>query len=74
MMELGTAATTGVSQIIAELLGVVLEDVTLVGGDSLEAPYPFTTSGEKAITLVGSAVHAAAIGPPGRVPIIVGDT
>jgi CO/xanthine dehydrogenase Mo-binding subunit/aerobic-type carbon monoxide dehydrogenase small subunit (CoxS/CutS family) len=60
MMELGTGATTGVAQIAAELLGVKLEDVNMIGGDSLEAPFPFTTSGEKGITLVGSAVYRAA--------------
>jgi len=61
LAELGTGAVTGVVQIGAEVMGIPPEHVTMIGGDSTEAPFPFTTSGEKAITLIGGAVLDAAI-------------
>lgn len=73
LMELGTGATTGVAQIVGELLGVEPMAIKFVTEDTVEAPYPFTTSGEKAILLVGGAAYRAAAALRSSLVVLAGE-
>lgn len=59
LVELGVGSTTALAQMAADLMGVRLEDVHLIGGDTARAPFPYTTSGEKAVMMIGGAVCRA---------------
>ncbi|MBI2304452.1 MAG: molybdopterin-dependent oxidoreductase [Chloroflexi bacterium] len=59
-VEIGAGMYTTIAQITAQEAGAPLESITVIGGDTREAPFPFTTSGEKTTIMVGSAVFNAA--------------
>ena len=60
--NLGTGAPTGLAMIAAEQLGVPVDSVSVVGGDTQEAPFPYMTVAESTIYLCGKAVFEAATG------------
>ncbi|MDQ3097690.1 MAG: molybdopterin-dependent oxidoreductase, partial [Chloroflexota bacterium] len=57
--ELGQGSRTVLSQIVAEELGVALERVGLVGGDTGVASYERTTGASRTTTVTGRAVQEA---------------
>jgi CO/xanthine dehydrogenase Mo-binding subunit len=60
VVEMGTGATTGVAQILAEELGVDVSDITVVSADSLTTPYDFGSQGSRTMVTVANAARAAA--------------
>ena len=58
--DIGTGTRTGLAQIAAEELGVGLEQVDLMLGDTATGPYSPTSSGSSTVASVGPAVRAAA--------------
>jgi CO/xanthine dehydrogenase Mo-binding subunit len=58
--EIGTGALTGASQILAEELGISLNDVSLVSADSASTPYDYGAQGSRTAFAVGNASRAAA--------------
>ncbi|MCH9036103.1 MAG: molybdopterin-dependent oxidoreductase [Chloroflexi bacterium] len=59
-VEKGQGSKTAMAQIAAEELGVPIESVEIVMGDTIGAPYPHITASQGTITLAGGAVHDAA--------------
>jgi CO/xanthine dehydrogenase Mo-binding subunit len=59
-VELGTAALTGAAQVLAEVLGVDLADITVVSGDTFSTPFDFGAQGSRTAFAVGNACRAAA--------------
>ena len=57
--ELGQGSWTVLSQIVAEELGITLERVGLVGGDTGVASYERTTGASRTTTVTGRAVQEA---------------
>jgi carbon-monoxide dehydrogenase large subunit len=57
----GHSLETTIPQIVAEELGVALEDVTLVQGDSSAAPYGFGTGGSRSAPIGGTLAKLAAV-------------
>ncbi len=57
--ELGQGSRTVLSQIVAEELGIALERVGLVGGDTGVASYERTTGASRTTTVTGRAVQEA---------------
>jgi CO/xanthine dehydrogenase Mo-binding subunit len=57
--ELGQGSRTVLSQIVAEDLGVPLEHVSLVGGDTGVVTYERTTGASRTTTITGRAVQEA---------------
>lgn len=59
-VELGTAALTGASQILAEELGVELEDIRIGAVDTHMSPYDYGAQGSRTMFSVGNACRSAA--------------
>lgn len=59
-VEKGQGVITGIAQIAAEELGVPIESLVMVYGDTFLAPYPVGTSGQRTSMHVGGAVCKAA--------------
>jgi len=59
-VELGQGNTTALAQIAAEELGVGLEAITMVMGDTVLCPYDMGTFGSMSIMVYGAALRAAA--------------
>jgi CO/xanthine dehydrogenase Mo-binding subunit len=59
-VEIGTGALTGVAQLLAEALGLRLEEVSIGGGDTHGAPYDLGSQGSRTLFCVGNAALAAA--------------
>ena len=60
MQDLGTGTGTAMAQIAAEELGVPLDRVEVVLGDSARGPYATLSAGSSTLPSVGPAVRAAA--------------
>jgi CO/xanthine dehydrogenase Mo-binding subunit len=59
-VEIGTAALTGAAQVLAEVLGVDLADITVISGDTFSTPFDFGAQGSRTAFAVGNACRAAA--------------
>lgn len=57
--EIGTAALTGAAQVLAEELGVDLDDINVVSADTLSTPFDFGAQGSRTAFAVGNACRAA---------------
>jgi xanthine dehydrogenase YagR molybdenum-binding subunit len=60
MQDIGTGTGTAMAQIAAEELGVPLDRVKVVHGDSARGPYATLSAGSSTLSSVGPAVRAAA--------------
>jgi xanthine dehydrogenase YagR molybdenum-binding subunit len=60
MQDIGTGTRTAMAQIAAEELGVPLDSVNVVLGDSARGPYATLSAGSSTTPSVGPAVRAAA--------------
>ena len=60
MQDIGTGSATAMTQIAAEELGLPLERVKLVLGDSARGPYASISAGSSTIPSMGPAVRSAA--------------
>ena len=60
MQDIGTGTRTAMAQIAAEELGVPLENVNVVLGDSARGPYASISAGSSTLPSMGPAVRAAA--------------
>jgi CO/xanthine dehydrogenase Mo-binding subunit len=60
MQDIGTGTRTAMAQIAAEELGVPLENVDVVLGDSARGPYASISAGSSTTPSMGPAVRAAA--------------
>jgi CO/xanthine dehydrogenase Mo-binding subunit len=60
MQDIGTGTATVMAQIAAEELGLELEHVDLVLGDSARGPYASISAGSSTVPSMGPAVRAAA--------------
>src|SRR5213078_4202791 len=60
MQDIGTGTRTAMAQIAAEELGVPLESVQVVLGDSARGPYAAISAGSSTTPSMGPAVRAAA--------------
>ena len=58
--EIGTAALTGAAQVLAEELGVDLDDVSVVSADTFSTPFDLGAQGSRTAFAVGNACRAAA--------------
>ncbi len=58
--ELGTGALTGAAQILAEELGLELDDITVVSADTFATPYDYGAQGSRSAFSVGRAARQAA--------------
>ncbi len=58
--EIGTGALTGAAQVLAEELGVGLEDIRVVSADTFATPFDFGAQGSRTAFAVGGACRAAA--------------
>lgn len=58
--DLGTGTRTGLAQVAAEELGLPLEDVKLLLGDTANGPYAPTSAGSATQATIGPAVRSAA--------------
>lgn len=56
----GQGAGTGFAQIVAERLGIPLERINIVQGDTLAVPYGMGTAGSRTLSVGGSAILNAA--------------
>lgn len=56
----GQGAGTGLAQIVAEILGVDMDRIAVVHGDTDLVPHGFGTGGSRSLVVGGSAVHLAA--------------
>jgi xanthine dehydrogenase YagR molybdenum-binding subunit len=60
MQDIGTGTRTAMAQIAAEELGIPLEHVEVVLGDSARGPYASISAGSSTLPSMGPAVRAAA--------------
>jgi CO/xanthine dehydrogenase Mo-binding subunit len=60
MQDIGTGTATAMAQIAAEELGLALDDVDVVLGDSARGPYASISAGSSTLPSMGPAVRAAA--------------
>jgi xanthine dehydrogenase YagR molybdenum-binding subunit len=60
MQDIGTGTRTAMAQIAAEELGIPLEQVEVVLGDSARGPYASISAGSSTLPSMGPAVRAAA--------------
>jgi CO/xanthine dehydrogenase Mo-binding subunit len=60
MQDIGTGTATAMAQIAAEELGLELDDVDVVLGDSARGPYASISAGSSTVASMGPAVRAAA--------------
>ena len=68
-----TGTNTTMVQIAAEALGLPLEDVQLVTGDTFSAPWAPTSGGSKIVYTLGSAVKQAAEDARAQLLAVAGD-
>jgi CO/xanthine dehydrogenase Mo-binding subunit len=59
-VEIGTGALTGAAQVLAEELGLELEDVRVAGADTRDAPFDYGAQGSRTAFSVGNAARVAA--------------
>ncbi|MBX3453641.1 xanthine dehydrogenase family protein molybdopterin-binding subunit [Ferrovibrio sp.] len=59
-VEIGTAALTGASQVLAEALSLDLDDIKVAGVDTQTSPYDYGAQGSRTAFSVGNACLAAA--------------
>jgi CO/xanthine dehydrogenase Mo-binding subunit len=59
-VELGTGALTGAAQVLAEELGLRLDDIRVAGADTAEAPFDYGAQGSRTAFSVGNAARLAA--------------
>jgi carbon-monoxide dehydrogenase large subunit len=57
----GQGLETTTAQLVAEHLGVALDDITVHQGDTSETPYSFGTGGSRSGPILGAAVRGAAL-------------
>jgi len=67
MQDIGTGTRTAMAQIAAEELGLPLEHVDVVLGDSARGPYASISAGSSTLPSMGPAVRAAAADARGQV-------
>jgi CO/xanthine dehydrogenase Mo-binding subunit len=67
MQDIGTGTATAMAQIAAEELGLELDDVDVVLGDSARGPYASISAGSSTLPSMGPAVRAAAADAAGQV-------
>ena len=60
-VEKGQGITTVIAQIAAEALGIPLESMDVIVGDTFLAPYPTATNGQRTTFYVGGAIVNAAL-------------
>ena len=60
-VEKGQGSRTAMAQIAAQELGLPIDAIEVVMGDTIAAPYHHITASQGTITLVGGAVHQASI-------------
>jgi CO/xanthine dehydrogenase Mo-binding subunit len=60
VVEIGQGVSTGVAQIVAEILGVQLEDIRIVSSDTDVIPYDLGAFGSRSMFVCGNAAVAAA--------------
>ena len=60
VVEIGQGVSTGVAQIVAEVLGVRIEDIRIVGADTEVTPYDLGAFGSRSMFICGNAALAAA--------------
>lgn len=53
--EIGTGAMTGAMQVLAEELGVDLEDIKVINADTASTPFDFGAQGSRTASMVGNA-------------------
>ena len=58
--EIGSGALTGAAQILAEELGVRVDDISLVSADTAATPFDFGAQGSRTAFAVGNACRLAA--------------
>lgn len=58
--EIGTGALTGAAQILAEELGIGLNEISIVSADSASTPFDYGAQGSRTAFAVGNASLAAA--------------
>ncbi len=58
--DIGTGSDTVLAQIVAETMGIVLDKVTMVTGDTELTPMDFGSYASRVTTIAGNAVKAAA--------------
>lgn len=58
--EIGTGALTGAAQVLAEDLGIDLDDIFVVSGDTAATPFDHGAQGSRTAFAVGNACRAAA--------------
>ncbi len=58
--EIGTAALTGAAQVLAEELGVDVDDIAIVAADTFATPFDYGAQGSRTAFSVGNACRAAA--------------
>ncbi len=63
----GQGAATAMAQIVADHLGVNIEDVTVMHGDTALIPDGDGTAGSRSLVVGGSAAHGAAVALRGKV-------
>ncbi len=59
--DIGQGSTTALAQILAEELGVSLEDISMVTADTDTTPWDYGTIGSRCVYIVGNAVKTAAV-------------
>jgi putative selenate reductase molybdopterin-binding subunit len=60
-IEMGNGSDTTLSQIAAETLGVRMEDIRIVNGDTAVTPYGWGVRGSRTTTIDGMAVYQACV-------------
>ncbi len=60
-IEMGNGSNTSIAQICAEALGVRVEDVRIINGDTAVNPYGWGTRGSRTTAIDGQATRLAAI-------------
>jgi CO/xanthine dehydrogenase Mo-binding subunit len=59
-VDIGTGALTGAAQVLADELGVALERIAIIGGDTGTSPFDFGAQGSRTTFCVGNACRIAA--------------
>ncbi len=59
-LDQGQGHRTTFAQLVASVLGLNVDDVTVLNGDTTSSPYGWGTSGSRSVAHGGSASHAAA--------------
>ncbi|MBX3453610.1 xanthine dehydrogenase family protein molybdopterin-binding subunit [Ferrovibrio sp.] len=59
--EIGTGALTGAAMVLAEDLGVAVDDISIVSADSTATPFDYGAQGSRTAFAVGNACRAAVV-------------